>query len=530
MTTVRLPLILALVFAVAYTQPPAFYSNQHQYFLHGLAVAGEGNLKEDWLANTTDPTPVFSAVIAFGHRIGDESFRVGQIAALMVYFLSVWKLVEAVGILPQSRPGQLLFAGLFTLSHAAILRVASDRLLGADYPWFVQCGLANQYLLGAGLQPSVVGVLLVTSLALYASGRPMLACGLAAGVNVIHATYLLPSAMLVAGMIVGEVRAKRKANAVRAGGIALLIAIPVAGFQFIQFGPTESGAFAEAQRIIAEDRIPHHARPARWVDAAAGFQLIWIGIGWVLLRATSLGRPFVVTTLLAALGTAAVLFTDHPTLALLFPWRVSAVLVPVSTAAILAVVAAKVERRADGEPKGRNDYSFRTGIGVGLLLTGVVGAWAVSAFRLGYREPAAEDAVLAYIHGTKKPGEVYLTPARFAKPTTARGVYSLTFAPPTDPNATVYFELARFRLATGAAQYVDFKSIPYRDVEVLEWHRRVFNCVKWFGQGDWDSAGTIDELTKEGITHVVAPAVKPLTSKRLEPLAEPGAYRVYRIK
>ena len=30
-----------------------------------------------------------------------------------------------------------------------------------------------------------------------------------------------------------------------------------------------------------------------------------------------------------------------------------------------------------------------------------------------------------------------------------------------------------FRLETGAPAYIEFKSIPYKDVDVLEWRRRV---------------------------------------------------------
>src|ERR1700757_3198969 len=51
------------LFALAYCQAPLYYSNQNQYFLHGLAAAGEGLLREDWLANTLDPTPGFSALV-----------------------------------------------------------------------------------------------------------------------------------------------------------------------------------------------------------------------------------------------------------------------------------------------------------------------------------------------------------------------------------------------------------------------------------------------------------------------------------
>ena len=80
MTSSRLPLLLALVFAAAYTQPVHYYSNQHQYLLHGLADAGYGNLSNDWLAHTTDPTPVFwitkAVSTAMGEAVSDYSIHV----------------------------------------------------------------------------------------------------------------------------------------------------------------------------------------------------------------------------------------------------------------------------------------------------------------------------------------------------------------------------------------------------------------------------------------------------------------------
>ena len=56
-------LLVAAVFAVAYTQSPLYEGNQNTKFLHGLAQAGRGYLEADWLANTVDPLPVFSSLI-----------------------------------------------------------------------------------------------------------------------------------------------------------------------------------------------------------------------------------------------------------------------------------------------------------------------------------------------------------------------------------------------------------------------------------------------------------------------------------
>src|SRR5262245_50796345 len=61
-------LLAGVALAAAYGQAPLSYSNQNQYFLHGLALAGDGLLRDDWLANTLDPTPVFSGLVAFTVR------------------------------------------------------------------------------------------------------------------------------------------------------------------------------------------------------------------------------------------------------------------------------------------------------------------------------------------------------------------------------------------------------------------------------------------------------------------------------
>ena len=272
---------------------------------------------------------------------------------------------------------------------------------------------------------------------------------------------------------------------------------PVVALHLWRFGPTDPAAFAEAQRILADVRIPHHARPDRWFDGAAALQVVWMLLGLAALRRTRLFVPLAVTAALAAAGTAVGAGHRQPD---------GGAAVPVAGVggagpggdggAVRASDRASGPRERAGthapqtapRSDGRDPRRRRTGpltrplafLVVSCLLS-LVSCLAVYGFGLGYREPASEDAALAFVRDTAKPGDVYLVPARFPKPTTARGVYSATFAPPPDPSAVVYFEMARFRLATGARLYVDFKSIPYRADEVLEWDRRVANCVRWFG-------------------------------------------------
>jgi hypothetical protein len=529
----RLPLLFAVLFALAHTQSPLYYSNQNQYFLSGLADGGVGQLSDDWLANTADPVPVFTAFVAFCVRhVGTWPFHAAFFVALMGYFLGLWWLVRKLPFAPTG-DGRWVVAAVLIVSHAGVVRLASERLLGADYPWFLHCGLASQYVLGPGLQPSVIGVLLVGAVAAYLNEQPGLAAGLAAGANLIHATYLMPAAMLIAGFLIGELLRKQWRTAVVSTLLAVVLVLPTVVYDLRTFAPTDSNSFAESQRILADIRIPHHTRPARWFDWVAGVQVIWMLFGLFAVRRTRLFAPLAVTYSLAAVGTLAVVLTNHPTLALLFPWRVTAVLVPVSTAVLaarinsgLARVATKLTAAtASVDPRPR----FSSGpFAVPLLfaLSGIV----VMAFHLGYREPEYENAVLEHVARTRQPGDLYLVPAKFPKPSTSRGVYSNTFVRPPDANRPGIFEIARFRLATGAPIFVDFKSIPYRDTDVLEWYRRVAAAERWFATPDWAAAGALDEITREGITHVVAPKAVNLNSPRLTSEFDGGEYRVYRVR
>ena len=83
---------------------------------------------------------------------------------------------------------------------------------------------------------------------------------------------------------------------------------------------------------------------------------------------------------------------------------------------------------------------------------------------------------MEFVRLNKEPGDVYFLPVklpdRSKKP---RGfVHSLSadFKPMParkQDSRLIASDLQQFRLHTGAPIYVDFKAIPYKDVEVIEW-------------------------------------------------------------
>jgi hypothetical protein len=488
----------AVGFAIAHTQAPLFYSNQNQYLLHGLANAGYGHLGNDWLANTKDPTPLFSLGIEWSYRLAGL-WPIHAIFTLILigYFLIAWGLARTVTGMENSRRALLLFSALFTAAHAAILRLWSVKLTGVDYPWFAQAGVAGQYTLGPGLQPSCFAILLFASLLAFASGRPVLASALAALASWFHPTYLLPAAFLTFGYMTPTLFSRDIRKALWIGLAALLVALPSVIYVLIVFRPDNPAMFAESQRILATLRIPHHAVISRWFDWVAGFQLIWIGLGLFAIRRTALGLPLVVATGLSC-GLSLVQYaTNNPTLALLFPWRLSVVIVPFSSL-IFAILLAK---RLIG-----NRFAVG-GLAFGFVLM-VVGGVIIMSFQLGYAQNDSEQPLFESVNNSSQPNDVYLIPAKIPAVGTGRGSMSASFTPPPRPKPgsnLIPVDLQRFRLMTGTPIYVDFKSVPYAPDEVLEWERRMRQVEQWYANDALLTDEVLEEMESVGITMIIRP-------------------------
>ena len=243
-----------------------------------------------------------------------------------------------------------------------------------------------------------------------------------------------------------------------------------------------------------------------------------------LVRNTRLFPVLAIATSGCVTLTLVQLRINSPTIALLFPWRFSAVLMPVATAILfgkLAMLIAGSRRSAS--------LSLACGVVAAALAAGGV---AVYVSKLGYFTNDAEIGLLNYVRDHKRPGDVYLLPVKFPtlkKETPAS--QSKTFAPPVRVGAVgIPVDLQRFRLWTEAPIYIDFKAPPYAADEVFEWKRRIKDCEKWYAQRDWDSPEIWREVKLAGITHVVATADKDVTSAALEEVYRDESYRLYRIR
>src|SRR5205823_5370493 len=114
-------------------QRPLYYSNQNHRFLHGLAHAGIGCLREDWLANTTDPTPLFSLLVEGTYYWGHESLFYAYHVLLMAVYVGSLVGIARVVLGPKVQRAHLaVFAALFVFVHSMLVNSWLGRGYASD--------------------------------------------------------------------------------------------------------------------------------------------------------------------------------------------------------------------------------------------------------------------------------------------------------------------------------------------------------------------------------------------------------------
>ena len=195
----------------------------------------------------------------------------------------------------------------------------------------------------------------------------------------------------------------------------------------------------EAQRILVDYRIPHHAKIEEWIGKDKFFKIgmtvfaLWLhrnkSIRFVLLV------PFVTGVVLTILQA----ITQDYFLALLFPWRVSAFLVSLSVVMIIAAAISYVFERI--EVKGRHNPNWIAGPLFVLSVAALVVGLSLSFKKLNPELDEEYQALISYVSYDKKQEDVYIVPADWED----------------------------FRIDTGAPILIDHKTHAYKDSEVLQW-------------------------------------------------------------
>jgi len=488
----------AVLFTLVYGQSPLYSSNQNQYFLHGLAHAGYGSLESDWIVNTLDPVPAFSFMVAGLYRIfqADGIFYWVYAGLMGVYFFSLLGILDHFFKIKSSKTKLLVFSGLVLLLHSAALRELLGSLFGDDWTYALEGGFAGQRLLGPVFQPSVFGILLVVSIYMFLQGKAIWAAVLLPLAATIHPTYLLSAALLTAAyLLVIYFEDGSPRRAILTGAVSLVLVLPILVYALSLFSPSSPEVIRKAQEALVTFRIPHHSLIERWFNLSVVFRLGLIAAAAYRLRETRLFWVLVLPGAAVILLTGIQALTGSYALALLFPWRPSVFLVPLASCCLLAAGLDRLWPKI--QSRGHLAVPAVVLLAAGLAAAGMIQFLA----EVDIKRSAPEYPVMVYIRDHNRPGETYMVPLGFQD----------------------------FRLFTGAPATIDFKAIPYRDSEVVEWFSRVNNISRIYRQPS--GGGICEHLWRTArqfkATHIVLPKdAFSLPCKWLEEVYNDGEYAV----
>lgn len=501
-------LVLTAVFGAAYSQFPLYYSAQNQYFFHGLMHSGLGLLRQDWVAQTPDPWPLFSALVEFTHLYLDaHAFYVYFILLLGVYLFSLVGIASAIFPIKTTRGRYLAYLALLVGVHSPVLGALSSKLIGLNLGRALIEGVASQRILWDMFQPGAFGAFLLLSIYLFLRGRLLAAAAAEAVAVAFNPAYLLTAALLTCGYM-GALMSRERGlrNAMGLGAATLVLVLPVLAYMVLVFRPASPDLWTQAQDILVHFRLSRHAVPAAWFNSAVVVQGAVVLAGLYAVRRTAIFTVLAITAAGAAVLTIAQVVTGNTTLALLYPWRVSVVLVPLSTALLIARL---VSWRSEVD---------RTGALVPLSVLAMVVFAGAGAFITAQRfspRAAPEIGAMNFVKTTKSAGNVYMIPLA----TEGR-----------DPHgyAGVTANWQYFRLWAGAPAFVDYWFIPYNDVAVIEWYRRVRAADAFYRSAGARRCESAEQLrTTYHITHIILKSNDPEICAGWQVVMEDRHYRVY---
>lgn len=491
------PLLLALLlFAIFYPQAPLYTDNQNTKFLHGAANAGWGQLGADWTANTLDPLPVFTALVESVYRW----LPTGTFHALFALLVAVYGWA-VIGITRSAHPGGLegstawIFAALFAFLHFTPLNA---ELLD---------GVAKQYILDHYLQPCVFGVLVLLAIRLTLDRRnlPAALC-LAAAVLFHPGAYLMAAALILAVMVWRELKQKTSyMKAVAPVVVFASLVAPLAIYQAGAFAPSSAETWRRAIDILSNQRIPHHTKVGSWLDAGNVARLaVLIWVCWLLRGSRPLFYVMATLTGFVLMSTLVLLIVPDAAATFSTPWRVTAILVPIAmiilTHRLSVVIARRCERRGLADARVRN-----------VALAAIVAMAVLAVFQTLHWQKEHDgkkgSGVINHARNTAKAGQLYLVPPRKT-------------------------DFDHFRMESGVPILANWKSHPYRDIEVIEWYSRIQAANRMYTAKDDASRNLAarELIDQYGITHLVVPNNARLDLPGLIETYADMHYRIYRKK
>ncbi len=440
-------------------------------------MSNYGQLNNDWMANTADHTPLFSI-------INSLIFNLFSINGFIIFHLILASLC------------------VFSIYKICNLYILKNKNFKNTILWFIICsfiyhektfffGVAGQGILNSSYQPSTFGILILFSLYLFQINKTyfsILSLCLAA---IIHPTYLIHSGFLLIGYSFYLICYKNYREFIKINLFYIVLITPIVLYIYYNILVFDNNINYQGQSILYDFRIPHHANINSWISYKDFQSLLLIIASLYLIRNFKTLYVPIITVFILSIGlTVLQFFFENKFLGLLFPWRSSVFLVPLSSLIIMSFILNYFN-------KFNIDKYFYIPV---ILLIFLIYQKKLYYFTYNTEISRNEIQVINFLKSNSKSFEKMLIPITFPE----------------------------VRLNTGIPIFVDWKIHPYKNDELINWKIRI-DLVRKFYNADQNQAQLIlrkiDKI--DNISHILLDNSNPLNFKKCKNLIENNKYSLF---
>lgn len=416
----NLSLILTGLFLLTFSQQVLFKEN-HALLVYALKnLELFKNLNNDFVADFTNHVPIYTGLIFFLTKyFSIKSIYFLHYFLLFICTFSIFKILDKI----------------FNFENLEVIFWFSLYFIVFHENSFF-AGVAGQSVINQTLQPSSFGVFFFVSLAFYLNSHLLLSILCLCIAVYFHPTYLIHSIFFMLGYSVLDLRNKSYKKIFKQNLIFILFIIPVVIFLYRNFIIEDTLINNFAQKILVEERIPHHANISHWFSYKDLISILIIFIGLFFIRKNkSLFIVLSSITFVSLLISFIQFYFGNYFIALLFPWRSSIFIIPITSMIILSILIKKT--------------TFKNIMGYKSVIFFFIIIFSVFSFKSFFTE------------------EKYNKKLR-----DKNDLFSLINKNKIDLLITPIY-LEDIRLNTSTPIFVNWKFHAFKNDEIIEWYKRV---------------------------------------------------------
>ena len=299
--------------------------------IHAIEIFGDNKLQNDWIASQTDHIPIFTYI---------NYILIKLFSIKILYFVHFILL-------------SLCALSLFLISKSIYTNLEKSDFIIVWFTLFILIfhensffsGVAGQSIIDAGYQPASYGVLFFLGIYFFLINKNFLSILLICISASFHPTYIIHSGFLVLGFSMYFFLFKKYSDLFKIFLYYSLFILPITIFVFFNFLNLDRDTTILGQEILMK-RIPHHADIHYWFSYKDIILIITFFISLILIRdKTKLFISLGIFGFCSIFLSIIQYFVEINSLALIFPWRSSVFLMPISSIIIISFLIDKFREK-----------------------------------------------------------------------------------------------------------------------------------------------------------------------------------------